>query len=188
VGGTRDIAVNVRVIAATNRDLERAVSEGRFREDLYYRLKVFPVTMPPLRERPEDIPVLIDYFVQHFNATLKQNVTGFSPGALELMQGYAWPGNVRELKNIVERAMVLSRSALVPIDLLPREITGDESASGDAGYRKAGGSDHRPLADMEREYILKVLRAEGDNRTTTAKILGISRSTLHEKLKRYNLA
>jgi len=188
VGGTRDIAVNVRVIAATNRDLERAVAEGRFREDLYYRLKVFPVTMPPLRERPEDIPVLIDYFVRHFNATLKQSVTGFSPGALELMQAYPWPGNVRELKNIIERAMVLSRSELVPIDLLPREITGEESATGDAGHRQAGSENHRPLAEMEREYILKILRAEKDNRTTTAKILGISRSTLHEKLKKYNLA
>jgi DNA-binding NtrC family response regulator len=188
VGGTRDIVVNVRVIAATNRDLERAVAEGRFREDLYYRLKVFPVTMPPLRERPEDIPVLIDYFVRHFNATLKQNVTGFSPGALELMQAYAWPGNVRELKNIVERAMVLSRGELVPVELLPREITGEESATADAGHRQAGSENHRPLAEMEREYILKILRAEKDNRTTTAKILGISRSTLHEKLKKYNLA
>ena len=188
VGGTRDIAVNVRVIAATNRDLERAVAEGRFREDLYYRLKVFPVTMPPLREHPEDIPVLIDYFVQHFNATLKQNITGFSPAALQLMQAYAWPGNVRELKNIVERAMVLSRSNLVPVDLLPREITGEECYAVDAGQRQAGKEYYRPLADMEREYILKVLRAEGDNRTTTAKILGISRSTLHEKLKKYSLA
>jgi DNA-binding NtrC family response regulator len=188
VGGTRDIAVNVRVIAATNRDLERAVAEGRFREDLYYRLKVFPVTMPPLREHPEDIPVLIDYFVRQFNATLKQNVTGFSPRALELMQAYAWPGNVRELKNIVERAMVLSRSSLVPVDLLPREITGDESDRGDAGRRQAGSEGYRPLAEVEREYILKVLRAEGGNRSTTAKILGMSRSTLHEKLKKYDLA
>ncbi len=188
VGGTRDIAVNVRVIAATNRDLERAVAEGRFREDLYYRLKVFPVTMPPLRERPEDIPVLIDYFVGYFNATLKQNITGFSPEALALMQAYAWPGNVRELKNIVERAMVLSRSAILPVELLPREITGEESATGDAEHRQAGSENYRSLADMEREYILKVLSAEGDNRTTTAKVLGISRSTLHEKLKKYSLA
>ena len=187
VGGTRDIAVNVRVIAATNRDLERAVAEGRFREDLYYRLKVFPVTMPPLRERPEDIPVLIDYFVGYFNATLKQNITGFSPEALALMQAYAWPGNVRELKNIVERATVLSRSAILPVELLPREITGEERAPRDAGHQPAGSGDYRPLAAMERDYILKVLRAEGDNRTTAAKVLGISRSTLHEKLKKYNL-
>ncbi len=188
VGGTRDIAVNVRVIAATNRDLERAVAEGRFREDLYYRLKVFPVIMPPLRERPEDIPVLIDYFVEYFNATLKQNITGFSSGALELMQAYSWPGNVRELKNLVERAMVLSHGAVVPVELLPREITGRKHAAGDAELRQADGKNHRPLAEMEREYILAVLRAEGDNRTTAAKVLGISRSTLHEKLKKYNLA
>jgi DNA-binding NtrC family response regulator len=188
VGGTRDITVNVRVIAATNRDLERAVAEGRFREDLYYRLKVFPVIMPPLRERPEDIPVLIDYFVRHFNATLKLNITGFSPGALELLRAYAWPGNVRELKNMVERAMVLSRSAVLPAELLPREIAGTKSATDDEGHRPAGHQDYRPLAEMEREYILKVLLAEGDNRTTAAKVLGISRSTLHEKLKKYNLA
>jgi DNA-binding NtrC family response regulator len=188
VGGTRDIAVNVRVIAATNRDLEQAVAEGRFREDLYYRLKVFPVTMPPLRERREDIPVLIDYFVRHFNATLKQNISGFSPEAQKLMQAYAWPGNVRELKNIVERAMVLSRNNLVPVDLLPREITGEERATGDTVHRQAGSEAYRPLAAMERDYILKVLRAEGGNRTTTAKLLGISRSTLHEKLKKYSLA
>jgi two-component system response regulator HydG len=144
--------------------------------------------MPPLRERAEDIPVLIDYFVQHFNATLKLNIAGFSPAALAFMQAYAWPGNVRELKNIVERAMVLSHSAILPVELLPREITGEERATGEAGQPQAGGEKHRPLAEMEREYILNVLRAEGDNRTTTARILGISRSTLHEKLKKYNLA
>jgi len=187
VGGTRDIAVNVRVIAATNRDLERAVAEGRFREDLYYRLKVFPVTMPPLRERPEDIPVLVDYFVRNFNATLKQHINGFSSEAMEFMKAYVWPGNVRELKNIVERAMVLSRSNLVPASLLPREITGEVPDAGEAEHTPAGIDGHRPLADMERDYILKVLRAEGDNRTTAAKALGISRSTLHEKLKKYGV-
>jgi DNA-binding NtrC family response regulator len=144
--------------------------------------------MPPLREHPEDIPVLIDYFVRQFNATLKRNVTGFSPRALELMQAYAWPGNVRELKNIVERAMVLSRSSLVPVDLLPREITGEDRDRGDARRRQGGSEGYRPLAEMEREYILKVLRTEDGNRTTTAKILGMSRSTLHEKLKKYNVA
>jgi two-component system response regulator HydG len=104
------------------------------------------------------------------------------------MQAYAWPGNVRELKNIVERAMVLSRSSLVPVDLLPREITGDERDRGDAERGQAGSEGYRPLAEVEREYILKVLRAEGGNRSTTAKILGMSRSTLHEKLKKYDLA
>lgn len=188
VGGTRDITVNVRVIAATNRDLERAVAEGRFREDLYYRLKVFPVIMPPLRERPEDIPVLIDYFVRHFNATLKLNIAGFSPGALELLRAYAWPGNVRELKNMVERAMVLSRSPVLPAELLPREIAGSKSANDNGGCPQPDHQDYRSLAEMEREYILKVLLAEGDNRTSAAKVLGISRSTLHEKLKKYNLA
>ena len=146
VGGTRDIAVNVRVIAATNRDLERAVAEGRFREDLYYRLKVFPVTMPPLRERPEDIPVLIDYFVGHFNATLKTEHHRFLSRGAELMKAYAWPGNVRELKNIVERAMVLSHGNLVPVDFCRGRSREKNARPNDAGQRQDGSESYRPLA------------------------------------------
>ena len=113
VGGTRDIPVNVRVIAATNRDLARAVSEGRFREDLYYRLNVFPIPVPPLRTRSRDVPVLAAHFLSLFNAMLKKNVTGFTATAMNLMLSYAWPGNVRELKNVIERALVLSRDKII---------------------------------------------------------------------------
>ena len=186
VGGTRDIPVNVRIIAATNRNLEKAVAEGRFREDLYYRLHVFPIQLPPLRQRPVDIPVLTAYFLDLFNATLKKTMTGFTPRAMELMGRYSWPGNVRELKNIVERAMVLSKSAVIDIDMLPREIVGLQYDGGEPMHEPQGGTSHKKtLGDLEREHILDVLRTEGNNRTAAARVLGISRSTLQDKLKKY---
>ncbi len=188
VGGTREIQVNVRVIAATNRDLASAVAAGRFREDLYYRLKVFPVDIPPLRERPGDIPILVNYFVNHYNAALKKNIACFTPGALELMRRYSWPGNVRELKNIVERAMVLSRSVAMDTDLLPQEITAPQRPGMRADRSNANIADlTQTLDDREREYIAAVLEAQGGNRTFAAKALGIARSTLQEKLKKYGL-
>lgn len=188
VGGTRDIPVNVRIIAATNRDLEKAVGGGRFREDLYYRLHVFPIQLPPLRQRPSDIPALTAYFLDLFNATLKKAMTGFTPRAMELMGRYSWPGNVRELKNIVERAMVLSRNAVIDIDMLPREIVGLRY-DGEEPMREpqAGNAHKKTLGDIEREHILDVLRAEGSNRTAAARVLGISRSTLQDKLKKYGV-
>ena len=188
VGGTRDIPVNVRIIAATNRNLEKAVAEGRFREDLYYRLHVFPIKLPPLRQRPVDIPVLTAYFLDLFNATLKKTMTGFTPRAMELMRQYSWPGNVRELKNIVERAMVLSKSAVIDIDMLPREIMGLQYDGGEPMHeRQANNSRKKTLGDVEREHILDVLRAEGNNRTAASRVLGISRSTLQDKLKKYGV-
>ncbi len=188
VGGTRDIPVNIRLIAATNRDLEKAVAAGRFREDLYYRLHVFPIQLPPLRERPADIPVLLEYFLDHFRATLKKKCTGFTPRAGELMTAYAWPGNVRELKNIIERAMVLSKGAEIDIDMLPREILGKRYEGRDAIPEPTGdGVPGKTLEAFEREHILSVLRAESNNRTTAARVLGISRSTLQEKLKKYGM-
>jgi two-component system response regulator HydG len=185
VGGTRDIPVNVRVIAATNRDLEKDVAEGRFREDLFYRLHVFPIHLPPLRQRPADIPVLAMHFLGLFNQTLKKSVQGFAAEAMELMINYRWPGNVRELKNIVERAAVLTKKEIVGAELLPREISG--SVSGNNGGNGLPGTSKRTLNDMERDYIMSVLREENHNRTRAAKVLGISRSTLHEKLRRYGI-
>jgi len=187
VGGTRDIQVNVRIIAATNRDLGKAVAAGQFREDLYYRLKVFPVVMPTLRDRREDIPVLTEFFVKQFNITLKKSITGFTPDAMELMQRYAWPGNVRELKNIVERALVLSKSTVIDVDLLPRELVSAQGALAAHAMIKQSAERKRPLEEVEKEYILEVLRRENDNRSLTAKTLGISRSTLIEKLKKYGI-
>ncbi len=188
VGGTRELQVNVRIIAATNSDLARSVDEGRFREDLYYRLNVFPLLMPPLRERPEDIPALTGYFVNQFNQTLKKKITGFTEAAMEAMTLYPWPGNVRELRNVVERALVLSKAPIIGVDLLPREIAdaGGIPQAPEQPARKAQGP-WRSLDRMEREYILEVFRAEKENRSVTAKVLGIARSTLLEKLKKYGV-
>jgi two-component system response regulator AtoC len=182
VGGTRDIPVNVRVIAATNRDLEKSVAEGRFREDLYYRLHVFPIQLPPLRHRPMDIPALTAYFLNLYNATLKKAIAGFTPRAENLMARYSWPGNVRELKNVVERAMVLTKSTVIDIDVLPRELAGQNA---DAAGSAQDVPYKRTLEEIERKHILEVLRMEGNNRTAAAKVLGISRSTLQDKLKKY---
>ncbi len=188
LGGTRDIRVNVRVIAATNRDIARAVKEGRFRDDLFYRLKVFPVDIPPLRERLGDVPILVNHFVNHFNAVLKKSVTGFTPDAMNLLTRYSWPGNVRELKNIVERAMVLARSTVMDAGLLPKEF-----GNGQSGERRTsapqgkGSAKILTLANLERDYILDVLRTHGGNRTVAARLLGIARSTLLEKLKKFGI-
>lgn len=188
VGGTREIQVNVRIIAATNRDLASAVAAGRFREDLYYRLKVFPVDIPPLRERPGDIPILVNYFVNYYNAALKKNIACFTPEALELMGRYSWPGNVRELKNIVERAMVLSRGAAMDRELLPREITAPLRRGMAADRGSAKNADvMQTLDELERDHIAAVLKAQGGNRTFAARTLGIARSTLQEKVKKHGL-
>jgi len=188
VGGTRDIQVNVRIIAATNRELGKAVDAGSFRDDLYYRLKVFPVVIPPLRERRDDIQILTDYFVGQFNVSLKKNITGFTPEAMSLMTGYPWPGNVRELKNVIERAMVLSKNTVIDPEMLPREIVGKWEERHDSGRStRVASDDKRPLRDVEREYILDVFTSENKNRSTTARILGISRSTLQEKLKKFGI-
>ena len=189
VGGNRDIQVDVRVIAATNRDLARGVSEGWFREDLYYRLSGFPIVIPPLRERPEDIPVLAGCFVSQFNATLNRNIAGFTEQAMHAMVNYPWPGNVRELRNIVERAMVLAAGRMIGEDLLPKDMTG--MGEGGRHSRRRGreeGGLHKSLAEMERDHIRRILLAVKGNRSHTAKVLGISRSTLLEKMKRYEIS
>jgi DNA-binding NtrC family response regulator len=188
LGGTREIKVNVRVIAATNRDLERAVGEGRFREDLYYRLKVFPVDIPPLRERLDDVPLLISHFVNLYNGKLKKTISGFTPAAMVLLKVYQWPGNVRELKNIVERAMVLTKDAVLDADLLPTEITGRRSSTGShGGPSEKTGRVVKRLDEQERDYILDVLDAQKGNRSVTARVLGIARSTLQDKLKKFGM-
>ncbi len=188
LGGTRDIRVNVRVIAATNRDMARAVKDGRFRDDLYYRLKVFPVDIPPLRERRGDVPILANHFVEHYNAALKKSVKGFTSEAMGLLQQHSWPGNVRELKNIVERAMVLARNSVMDAGLLPKEFGRGPAREGEAFSAPGKGTSKvRTLANLERDYILEVLRSHDGNRTVAARLLGIARSTLLEKLKKFGI-
>lgn len=178
VGGSREIKADVRVIAATNLNLQNEVTERRFREDLYYRLNVFPINLPPLRERVDAIPMLTDYFLHRFCRQTGKKLNGVEADALDLMTGYAWPGNVRELQNVMERAVILAHE-VIRCGNLPDEML---HASGPA--RLEG---KELLKTAEREMILRALHKHGGNRRLTAEELGISRRTLQYKLKEHSL-
>ena len=185
VGGQSPIEVDVRVIAATNRDLEMAVAEGRFRRDLYFRLNVVEILVPPLRKRPEDIELLAYFFLDRFREETGRKITGFSEDAIIQLQQYRWPGNVRELKNMVERAVVLCRSSQIEAsDLSMSNLTTPDTAE-----IKPNHDTFKPvsLEDMERLHISKALAYHDWNKSRTASVLGIERSTLDRKLKRYNI-
>ncbi len=179
VGATRPTAVDVRIIAATNLDLAEEVKAKRFREDLYYRLNVIEVRLPPLRERREDIPLLVDAFLKKCAEARAKQVKGVNEAALALLVDYAWPGNVRELENVIERAVTLSRGEkIVPEDLPPaiRGARGDRRILDEAAERTL------PLEEVEKEYILRILEKTGGNKYQAAHILGIDRKTLYRKL------
>ena len=191
VGGARDMQVNVRIIAATNRILDQAVREGQFREDLYYRLKVIPVDMPPLRERPEDIELLTAYFVDHFNEELRKSTRGFTAEATEILKRYRWPGNVRELRNVVERAMILeNKEYLEAADLEPSiRNAGERDAAG-----VSPGSPHFALPEdgiglqqVEDDMVRQAVERTGGNQTRAAALLQISRDALRYKMKKLGL-
>jgi two-component system response regulator HydG len=181
VGGTETISSDVRLIVATNRDLEDEVREKRFREDLFYRLNVVPVTLPPLRERREDIPLLADHFLSEIAERNGKLIRGFSPQAMDLLVRNKWKGNVRELENVVERAVIMARGDVIQPGDLPGHITDEGNA------QPAGIIPGRPLSDLEREAILSTLEMTGGNRTESAKLLGISRRTLQYKLKEFKI-
>ncbi len=188
VGGSKPVSADVRVIAATNRDLEKDIAEGRFRRDLYFRLRVLEIVVPPLRQRPEDIDELADYFLEKFNAETGRRIRGFTPAAKELLFNYRWPGNVRELKNVIERAVVLCRGLEIDQeDLLLTKIStvgeGDEQEPTEGGRFMPSS-----LSDIERRHIRATLHHTGWNKSRAAGILGIERSTLDRKIRRYNLA
>jgi transcriptional regulator with PAS, ATPase and Fis domain len=188
VGGVRDITVDVRIIAATNRDLAKAVKNGKFREDLYYRLKVIPISLPPLRERKEDIPLLAKSFVDTFNQEFKKSSSGVDEEAMDRLMGYHWPGNVRELRNVVERAMILENKPMLTIEDLPREIrdpSEDRPASVPEGFRLPERG--FPLKDIENEMVRQALDKSRGNQTRAAKLLSISRDALRYKMKKYGL-
>jgi Nif-specific regulatory protein len=188
VGGSEAIKVDVRAIAATNRDLEKDVAEGTFRRDLYFRLHVLEIVVPALRKRPEDIPELAEYFLQRFVVETGSKIKGFTPRAMEEMLRYRWPGNVRELKNVIERAVVLTRGQYIDHDdlvLSTLRTAGDTDPGMSLG--PAGRSEPSSLADMEREHILHTLNQTGWNKSRAAIILGIERSTLDRKIRRYDL-
>ena len=181
VGGIEDIEVGLRIVAATNRDLKREAQEGRFREDLFFRLNVVPIDIPPLRDRIEDVPILASHFVQHFNRELTRSVRGFSPDARERLMSYHWPGNVRELRNVIERAILLESADVILASHLPLEVAPRPGAA----PRLAAGAvfEPRPLKEVEREHILRTVEHFDGNKSRAAKVLGISRQTLRDKLK-----
>ena len=186
VGGTEAIKVDVRVVAATNRELEEEVKEGRFREDLYFRINVVTIRLPPLRERPSDIPLLVDHFLAKYAARERRNDAGVAPQAMALLQRYAWPGNVRELENVIERALALSKDGVILPSDLPGEIAQEAAANGAAATASGGGlvEDRPTLAELERRYIELILRETGGNKKRAAEILGIDRRTLYRTLER----
>ncbi len=179
VGGVKEIAVDVRVIAATNKDLDRLVAEGKFRDDLYYRLKVMVIEVPPLREHKQDLSLLIELFLKKANEELRKSVRSISTEAMDILLEYDWPGNVRELKNMIERAVILTEANTIEVSALPLELVRGRAVS---GLRQI-----RSLADIERDYIIRVLASVGGNRSEAARLLGISRSTLIEKIKRFQI-
>jgi len=180
VGGVRSISVDARVIAATNLDLTGQVKAKQFREDLYYRLNVIEVPMPPLRERTEDIPLLVMHFIKKYAEPMKKPVGGLTEGALALLMDYAWPGNVRELENVIERGVTLTRGDKIVPEDLPQAVRGD---SGDRQMVEEAAEKTRTLAEVERAYILRVLEKTAGNKYQAAQILGIDRKTLYRKLE-----
>jgi two-component system response regulator AtoC len=189
VGGEREIKVDVRIIAATNKDLETLVTEGIFRKDLYYRLKVVVVEMPPLRERPEDILLLSNLFIEENNREHGKNVKGFASEAKQFMTQYHWPGNVRELRNVVERAMILSERDLIDQEQLPFELRSNERPDWvTPNPNPVEFTEDMSLDAVEKIHISHVLKKLEWNKSRAAKVLGVSRATLREKIKRYSLS
>jgi DNA-binding NtrC family response regulator len=190
IGGTRTITSDFRVVAATNRDLEKEVRDGRFREDLYYRLNVIPVDTPPLRERPGDIPLLIDHFIAKFNRNRKRQIKGIAPEAMALFLGYGWPGNVRELENMVERMVILAAGTEIKVEDLPERLH-DGQPGRTVELAEIPGQGfylNEVMADFEKGLILQALEQTNWVKNRAAKLLNVNRTTLLEKMKRFKLS
>ncbi|MDP9148801.1 MAG: sigma 54-interacting transcriptional regulator, partial [Myxococcota bacterium] len=186
VGATEEKSVNVRIVAATNRNLEKEVAAGRFREDLYYRLKVFPIRVPPLRERREDIPRLAEHFLERYAAELGKNAPGYSQQTMELLQAYDWPGNVRELQNEVQRVIIqIEPGAFVTPEMLSSRLRHVEGVMDRVKPTK--GTLKEVMDQVERWLLIESLREHGNNKTAAAKSLGITREGLHKKLRSFGL-
>ena len=185
IGGVRDFQVDVRVISITNLNLQEAVRAGAFRQDLYYRLNVIQIYIPTLRERPEDILPLVQFFIAHYNKKFKRKILGVSPEAEKLLQGYRWPGNVRELRNAIERAMILEDASNLQVSNLPITLNRAEFPPVSAGVEipESGLS----LEETEREMISRALSKTGGNQTHAARLLSVTRDTLRYKMKKYEL-
>ncbi|MBI4501127.1 MAG: sigma-54-dependent Fis family transcriptional regulator [Gemmatimonadetes bacterium] len=187
VGGVRDIKVDVRIIASTNRDLEVAVRDGGFRRDLFYRLNVVPIVIPPLRDRPEDVEPLARFFLEKMTTTLRRPVRTLSKGALAMLERYGWPGNVRELRNVIERAVILEENAEILAEHLPEELQPGRGALDlEPGFKlPAGGID---LEALEKDLLRQAFEQARGNKTRAAELLGLTRDTLRYRLEKYGLA
>jgi DNA-binding NtrC family response regulator len=185
VGGERDLCANVRVIAATNENLEEAVQRKRFREDLFYRLDVFHIHVPALRERPGGVSLLTNHFVPHFNAVYKKQLRAVAPEAWHCLRSYSWPGNVRELKNVIQRAVLMAKGGELTADLLPLRIRAAAEANASVQHFPIHAG--MTLDAVEKEFMLMTLAATKGNKKETAQKLGISRRALYDKLKKHGL-
>jgi two-component system response regulator HydG len=185
VGGEETLSVDVRILAATNLNLEEEVREGKFREDLFYRLNVVTLRIPQLRERQDDIPLLAHHFMEKYAKKNRKQVKGFSPLAMDMLLKYAWPGNVRELENVIERAVILLPDEHITEKELPSNITDSYAEKSDWVIPPAPVTANRPLEEIEKQAILATLEDSGGNKSETARRLGINRKTLHKKLKDY---
>ncbi len=178
VGGNEEIDVDVRIVAATNRDLRKAAQEGKFREDLFYRLNVIPIVIPPLRQRREDIPLLVENFVERLAVEMKKRVDGVSPDAMGALMSHDWPGNVRELRNVLERGAVVATGPVIQLVDLGMPAQGDAPP-------KAGTM--ASLEEVEKRHVAAVLSHTGGNVSQSARILGIDRVTLYNKMRKYGI-
>ncbi|MFH1278324.1 MAG: sigma-54 dependent transcriptional regulator [Candidatus Eisenbacteria bacterium] len=186
VGGREAVPVDVRIVAATNVDLEEAVREGRFREDLFYRLNVITIAIPPLRERIEDIPHFVEHFLGKFNRAFSRRIDGVDPAAMEALGRYSWPGNVRELENAMERAFLMSRDSVIRPEDLPEKIGGAAPAAR-GGYLFTLPESSIRLEEVERDFIVQALERTGGNRTRAAKLLGLTRRILGYRMEKYKI-
>jgi two-component system, NtrC family, response regulator PilR len=193
IGSTEESDVDVRIIAATNKDFEKEIAEGRFREDLYYRLSVIPVHLPPLRERREDIPLLARHFLEKFRKLMEKPIEGLSPEVVRRLEAYDWPGNVRELENTMERAVALETSAEITLRVLPDRIAGYASgslpatANGDGAFPSEGMDFEKQIAEAERRYLQGALEKAHGVRTQAADLLKISYRSFRHYAKKHNL-
>jgi len=184
VGGIRDIQVNIRIIAATNKSLADLTKQGKFREDLYYRLNVIPIFIPPLRERKEDILPLVKHFIEHYNKEFRKHVRGPSPEAEKRLISYSWPGNVRELINVIERAILLEGKDIILPEHLILEVGTQGATSKDFRLPERGVS----LDDVEKNLVIQALEMTSGNQSRAAGLLGITRDTLRYRMKKYHLS
>src|SRR5208283_3462233 len=182
VGGTKLIRVNVRIVAATNKKLQEIVAAGKFREDLWYRLQIVPIAIPPLREHPEDVPLLVASFLEHFTAKHKRRRKKLSAEAMRLCQRFPWPGNVRQLRNVIERLVLTCRDGAIEVKDLPDFLREHDQTAASFAIRPG-----MTLAEVEKLLIRQTLTHSTSNREEAAKLLGISRRSLQYKLRQYGL-